>query len=137
MFEPNKLPRDDKGIRLDVRGNRDLAFNNWHRANLSNYCYVTDVDFLEYRIKDNKIILKAIFEVKEWHVTEPRYIEECANFKAIKELANIAKLPFYFVWYEKVDETINKFKLWDVFKQQKHEAKELLPEEFKSFIETL
>ena len=138
MFSKNGLPRDNKGIRIDVRGNRDLAFNNWHRDNLSHSCYVTDVDFLEYRIIENKIILKAIFEVKEWHVTEPKYIEKCANFNAIKQLAEIAKIPFYFLWYLKDGEnSIEKFKLWNVFSQEKQDAKEMSPEEFKIFMENL
>src|SRR3989344_9099325 len=101
MVRLNELPRDEKGIRLDVRGNRDLVFNNWHRNNIGKTCYVTDVDFLEYRFENGKLFLKAIFEVKEGHVRAPKYIEECANFKAIKQLAESAKLPLYFIWYEK------------------------------------
>jgi len=134
---PDELPRDSHGIRVDVRGNRDLVFNNWHRENLGRNCYVTDVDFLEYRIQGNNILLKAIFEVKEWHVTQPRYIEDCANFKAIKMLAELSNIPFYFIWYEKEGETINRFKLWNVFNQRKEEAREMTPTEFKAFVESL
>ncbi|MBS3152267.1 hypothetical protein J4230_02555 [Candidatus Woesearchaeota archaeon] len=133
----NNLPRDKNGIRLDVRGNRDLIFNEWHRKNLLPSCYVTDVDFLEYRYSNGELILKAILEVKEWHVSEPKYVEDSTNFKAIQKLANIAKLPFFFVWYEKDNDFIKKFKIWDVFNEDKSEAKEMNPNEFKSFIEKL
>src|SRR3989344_2970749 len=123
MFKQNELPRDEKGIRLDVRGNRDLVFNNWHRENVGRNCYVTDVDFLEYRFKKGKLVLKAIFEVKEWHVTEPKYIEECANFKAIKELCKLANIPFYVIWYlkDQNEEKIIRFRTWDIFKKPKSE----------------
>jgi hypothetical protein len=134
-----ELPRDSKGIRLDVRGNRDLVFNNWHRKNIGRIYYVTDFDFLEYRFENRKLILKAIYEVKEWHVNSPKYIEENANFKAVKELCRLAKLPFYVVWYLKDENTqeIIKFKIWDVFNKPKNVSKEQTPEQMKNFIENL
>lgn len=132
----SELPRDNSGIRIDVRGERDLIFNDWHRSNIGRTCYVTDVDFLEYRFINGELVLKAIFEAKEWHVIEPKYIEECANFKAIKKLAEKAEIPFYFIWYKKVKNNIEKFKLWDITKS-KEEAKEMTPKEFKDFIEGL
>jgi len=137
MTPDTELPRDSKGIRIDVRGERDLVFNNWHRNILNNRCYVTDIDFLEYRIKKDEIILKAIFEVKEWHVTAPKYIENCSNFNAIKKVAEIVKIPFYFTWYKKDSENITLFKVWDVFKENKQNSKEMTPQEFKAFIESL
>jgi hypothetical protein len=136
MIDKFILPRDIKGIRLDVRGDRDLVFNNWHRGNLGRNCYVTDVDFLEYRFIDGELILKCIFEVKEWHVINPKYVEDCANFKAIKKLAKNAGVPFYFVWYEKKGDGIKLFKLWDTDKS-KDNAVEMNPDDFKKFVEEL
>lgn len=133
-----ELPRDRKGVRLDVRGARDLAFNNWHRKFLKRDCYVTDVDFLEYRFEHGRLVLKAIIEAKEWHVTQPKYVENSANFKALKRLAEKAEILFYYIWY-KVDENndILRFKIWDIFNEQKSEAIELSPQELKIFIEQL
>lgn len=131
-----ELPRNRRGVRVDVRGQRDLAFSEWHRKNLPRGCYVTDVDFLEYRFDANgEIILKAILEVKEWHVIQPKYIEENANFKAIKKLCEMLHLPFFVIWYDKNEEgKITNFKLWDVFKQKKEDAKIMSPDELKKFL---
>jgi len=133
------LPRDKKGIRIDVRGERDLVFSAWHRKNLKRECYVTDVDFLEYRFNHKgEIVLKAIFEVKEWHVTQPKYIEDNANFKAIKKLCELVGILFFVVWY-KTDETNNilEFRIWNVFKEEKADSELKTPDELKEFIESL
>jgi len=133
-----ELPRNRRGIRIDVRGKRDLAVSEWHRANLPRWCYVTDVDFLEYRFEKGEIVLKAILEVKEWHVVQPKYIEENANFKAIRKLCESSSMPLFVIWYDK-DKSgkIIKFKLWNVFKEKKDNAKIMTPEELKTFIERL
>jgi hypothetical protein len=134
-----ELPRNSRGVRVDVRGQRDLAFSDWHRKNLPPKCYVTDIDFLEYRFDaSGEIILKAILEVKEWHVTQPKYIEENANFKAIKKLCEILGLPFFVIWYDKDDRgEITKFRLWDVFHQRKDDAQIMSPEELKAYLKKL
>ena len=133
-----KLPRDRKGVRIDVRGARELAFNNWHRKYLKRDCYVTDVDFLEYRFEYGTLVLKAIIETKEWHVIQPKYVEESANFKALKRLAEKAEIPFYYIWYKTNDDNeIIKFKIWDIFNELKSESIELSPQELKIFIEKL
>jgi len=133
-----ELPRNKHGIRIDVRGQRDLAVSEWHRENLPRWCYVTDVDFLEYRFESGELVLKAILEVKEWHVVQPKYIEENANFKAVRKLCESLRLPLFVIWYDK-DERGKpiKFKLWNVFKEEKDDAKIMTPEELKTFIEEL
>lgn len=97
----DNLPRDDRGVRINVEKKRDLSFSSWHRRTLPRYCLVTDVDFLEYRINNNKIRLAAILETKKYYVTDPKYVENNANFKAIKLLAEKAGIPFYYVLYYK------------------------------------
>jgi len=102
----NDLPRDERGVRIDVRGGErtvDTAFSRWHRK-LNRCCYVTDIDFFEYRISGDTIIPKAIFEIKDWHVTQSKYIEDNANFKAIKKLCEISRVPFYVIWCKFEDE---------------------------------
>jgi len=45
----NDLPRDERGVRIDVRGGErtvDTAFSRWHRK-LNRCCYVTDIDFFD------------------------------------------------------------------------------------------
>jgi hypothetical protein len=135
------LPRNKKGIRIDVEGKRDLSFSKWHRKFLSNFCLVTDVDFLEYRIVKNIVILKAIFEVKKGYVTSPEYVEESANFKAIKLLAEKVGIPFYVIWYikqnyEDENEEIKQFILWDTSKPRNTQVV-MSPQEMKKFIEEL
>ena len=139
MNHRNGLPRDERGVRIDVRGGErkvDKIFSKWHRK-LRRSCYVTDIDFLEYRIIENNIVLKAVFEIKEWHVTQPKYIEESANFKAIKKLCKTLELPFYVIWCKFEDDKPIKFKIWDVFNESKSQAKELAPDQLKEFIENL
>ena len=133
-----ELPRNRRGIRIDVRGERDLAVNEWHRENLPRWCYVTDVDFLEYRFEKGELVLKAVLEVKEWHVTQPKYIEENANFKAVCRLCELSGLPLFVIWYDKDERgRITKFKLWNVLRERKDDAKLMTPDELKAFIETL
>jgi len=139
MNQRDGLPRNGRGVRIDVRGGKrtvDKIFSKWHRT-LERRCYVTDIDFLEYRISENEIILKAIFEVKEWHVTQPKYIEENANFKAIKKLCEILKLPFYVIWCKFEGDVPIRFKIWDVFNESKSQAKEVTPDQLRQFIESL
>jgi hypothetical protein len=135
------LPRDEKGVRIDVEGKRDLSFSIWHRKFPGRFCLVTDVDFLEYRFSNNEVVLKAIFEIKKGYVTAPRYVEESANFKAIKLLAQRANIPFYHVWYNKEDydnekEEIKGFTLWDTNEPRNTET-HMTPNQMKDFIESL
>ena len=113
MIKGNGLPRDKRGVRIDVRGGKRIAdriFSKWHR-NLDSKCYVTDIDFLEYRIIGNEIFFKAIFEVKEWHVTQPKYLEKNANFKAIKKLCKDMGIPFYVIWCDFEKDEPKRFKI--------------------------
>jgi|SRR3989344_9458973 len=130
----DELPRDNRGIRVDVRGSRDLIFNKWHRENLERHCYVTDVDFLEYRFENDEIVLKAIFEVKESHVTDRRYIEDNANFKATHKLSQLSNLPFFVIWYYVKEGKITGFKVWNV-SESRETAIYMLPDAFKKFVE--
>ena len=42
------------------------------------------------------------------------------------------------VWYDKsIKNEISRFKIWDVFGQEKEKAKVLTPDEFKTFVEEL
>lgn len=138
MDGTDDLPRDDRNVRIDVRGKRDLTYSQWHRKTLSSKAYVTDVDFLEYRFEAGNLVLKGIFETKEWHVTQPKYIENNPNFKAVKALSVISGLPFYCVWYH-TDENmqIDKFKVWEVSKEEKSSAKIFTPMGMKKFLEGL
>jgi hypothetical protein len=141
MMADDSLPRDNKGIRIDVEGKRDLSFSKWHRKSLGRACLVTDVDFLEYRFLNNNVILKAMFEVKKGYVTAPKYVEDNANFKAIKLLAQKAGVPFYHIWYHKdnyddENENIKEFTLWDTSKPRSTE-KRMTPDQLKDFIENL
>jgi hypothetical protein len=132
------LPRDNRNVRIDVRGERDLTYSQWHRRTLASNAYVTDVDFVEYRFEREKLVLKGIFETKEWHVTDPKYIENNANFKAVKTLSEVSGLPFYCVWYH-LDgrKQIDRFKLWEVLKEEKISAKTFTPMDMKKFLESL
>lgn len=140
MPKKDSLPRDKRGVRIDVRGGErrvDRVFSAWHRKNLPAWCYMTDIDFLEYRIVNGTYVPKAIFELKEWHVTQAKYLEDNANYKVIKELCRRLGIPFYVVWVEMEEEKPKRFKVWDVFNQPKEKAKEMDPDEFKKFIENL
>ena len=134
------LPRDNRGVRLDVEKTRDLSFSSWHRT-LPSFCFVTDVDFLEYRIVNGTFMLKALFEVKKGYVTDPKYVENNANFKAIKTLAQKAGLPFYHIWYKKdnyedTTESIKKFLVWDTDKPRSTTVEKSL-KEMEDFIKGL
>lgn len=95
------LERGEEGKRVEKTGLRkaDETYSSWHRT-LSNWCYVTDIDWLEYRDKNGELIPVAILETKQWHVTERKHFEDNANFKAIKKVADMIDVPFYVVWID-------------------------------------
>jgi len=134
------LPRTGRGVRLDVRGGErksDIIFSKWHRAIPSRQCYYTDIDALEYRFENGILKLKAIFDIKEWHVVTRKYLEDNAGFKATKKLSELAGVPFYIVWI-KTDENdnITMFRVWNT-SESRDRAKEMTQEEMKDFIEKL
>ena len=140
MFNKDDLPRDTRGVRLDVEGKRDKTFSNWHRKYIKRGGYSTDVDFIEYRFVNGILKVIAIIEVKRWYLTQPKYVENSANFKAIKDLAQRASVPFFHIWYECIkdsDTEIKMFRVWDVFNEEKEKSKEMNPEDFKKFIDGL
>ncbi|MEM3714483.1 MAG: hypothetical protein QXU98_09160 [Candidatus Parvarchaeota archaeon] len=96
---------------------------------------------MEYRIKGNLIRLAAILETKKYYVTDSKYVEDSANFKAIKMLAEKANIPFYHVWYykdnyEDENEPIKKFLVWDTSKP-KSSAESKTPKQMEEFIKDL
>jgi len=96
----NGLLRNARGVRVDVRGGvrlSDFLFSRWHRT-LHPGAYYTDIDGMEYDIEGEDIKLRAIYDIKEWHVTQEKYLEKNANFRAIKKLAEIANIPFFVIW---------------------------------------
>lgn len=106
------LKREASGVRAEVRENRDLRINNWHREALSKGCYMTDVDGLEYRMHANSVFPEpmVLIEYKEWHVTQPQYVLS-TSMLAQYALALRANVPFWFVWYRS---DLKRFRLWDV-----------------------
>ena len=99
----DKLARNGRGVRVDVReGGRvsDALYSAWHRT-LHRKAYYTDIDALEYDCwPGDEITLRAMYDIKEWHVEHRKYLEENVSFKAMKKLANLANIPFYIIWVE-------------------------------------
>lgn len=96
----NGLLRDDRGVRQEVRGGKrtsDKIYSAWHRT-LHPKAYYTDIDGLEYSIHNNEIKLRAIYDIKEWHVIQRKYLEENASFRAMKKLSDLVNIPFYIIW---------------------------------------
>jgi hypothetical protein len=93
--------RDSRGVRIDVSGGKRTSeglYNAWHRT-LHRRAYYTNIDGLEYDYaRSNEIILKAICDIKGWHVDHGKYLEESSSFNAIKKLADLADIPFYIIW---------------------------------------
>lgn len=98
----DELSRDSRGVRVDVREGRrtsDALYSAWHRT-LHRKAYYTDIDGLEYDCgHGDKITLRAMYDVKEWHVTHEKYFEKNASFRAMKKLAGLAGIPFYIIWF--------------------------------------
>lgn len=113
-------------------GDAAKLFSAWHR-NAGGYdgkkyyeelhapdrrAYFTDIDGLEYSLSEDEIItFLATYDLKEWHVTQNRYLEGNANFRAQREFAMRLRIPFYIIWIrmsqvEKPDnDWIRKYKL--------------------------
>ena len=129
----NGLTRDQFGKRTDKTGKRDLTFNYWHRKFLSNKCYVTDIDFYEYRIEKNgEFIPKAFLEVKQSHVRQKKYL--CgANSKAIFLLAQKVGIRFLIILYELKDSKTLECEFWVWEPKSESEFDEYDETKFKMF----
>jgi len=78
---------------------RDLIFNEIHRG-FGEGIFATDLDFLEYRLDKNSIILSALIETKSEYA---KINFSRLQHKAQRRLAELANLPYFTVKYIKPD----------------------------------
>jgi len=85
--------------------------------------------------------MRVCYACTKLYVTSSKYVEDSANFKAIKLLAQKAGIPFYHIWYYKENyedesEEIKQFTLWDTSKPRSTQTT-MTPDQMKNFIESL
>ena len=83
-------------------------YSVWHRKRLPNPCYVCDVDMIEFRYKENKLVPVAIMETKHWNgnknsIQKPRPFQ----VDVYTHIAEKLEIPYYCVNYC-IDENINQ-----------------------------
>ena len=85
-------------VREERHNRRDLRYSKWHRDNLPNYCYATDLDWIEWR-PDKGIV--AFVETKIGWDTPITSFQE----KVFAELEEKSGVPVFVVNHtEKLDQ---------------------------------
>ncbi len=90
----NQRSPNNKAVRKERTGWRDESVSNWHRK-LGYDCPATDLDFL--LIEYDTATPKALVELKNEHYHHKNLNK--ATFDAIKNLADMARLPAFVVVY--------------------------------------
>jgi hypothetical protein len=84
---------------------RDLIFNELHR-HFGEGLFASDLDFLEFQLDGNSIILNALIETKSEHA---RLNFSRLQHRAQKKLANDAHIPYFVTKYHKPDYTVKVY----------------------------
>jgi len=76
-----------------------LAYNLWHRSSLPDFCYATDLDFIEWINCGNGIEFRALIETK--HVNS-LFLENKKKwqFEVYEIIAKQNNIPFYVITFE-------------------------------------
>jgi len=89
--------------RYEKTGERPTDYSKWHRT-LSDECKVQDVDWVEYRIENDKPVIKAIIETGRWNKT--KFVGN--QIKVAKIVAEKLGVPCFFVEYSINDDNYEK-----------------------------
>ena len=79
-------------VNTEKKYSRDLRYNNWHRTALPNWCYCTDVDFLEVRYVNGEMKIVAIIETKSGYSRLSDFQES-----VFEQLSKQSGIPWYVV----------------------------------------
>lgn len=120
--DPTRLDSGVKAIQTDdAHLNKTFPFLTWHRT-LRRDAYSTDIDCIEYRFVDNKIVFKAIFELTKGGENLKygdsylssilnRFEKKSAQGKVVRAVAELLNVPAYIVVYT---DAMDKFWLYNL-----------------------
>jgi len=117
----------------ETTGERPTDYSTWHRNELPGYCTAQDIDWVEYRIKDEKPIPVAIIETGRWNRSKFKDFQ----VQIAKTIAEKLEIPVYFVEYFIDEENYynNRFKVIKLNNGNKEIV--LRNEEYKEFLKNL
>ena len=100
--------------RYETTGERPTDYSKWHRT-LPDYCKTQDIDWVEYRIKDEILTPVALIETGRWART--KFIG--SQISLSKTIAKKLEIPIYFVEYSINEDNYGKniFKVKDLNKE--------------------
>lgn len=86
----------------ELTNNRPKAYSQWHRK-LPEFCYQTDGDFFEQRIRKGRLRVVAIIETiclnnVDKYINYPIWDSKMALYKELKEKVQV---PVYIVYHNK------------------------------------
>jgi len=117
-----KYSGGEKMVRGEMTGRRDLTYSGFHRT-LASYCYMTDLDFVEYRPERGII---AIGEAKLWNGRLTPFQKS-----VLDDLVKETPYSIFVIWYKN---PISDFKVLD---WRTKKVTLFTEQEFRAWIEAL
>jgi len=114
--------------RKEITNERPTDYSKWHRT-LPDFCKVQDLDWIEYRIKDDELKIVAIIETGRWSRT--KFVGN--QIKVTKHIAEKLGVPCFFVEYI-IKNGNSIFKVKDLDTEKERIMSEL---EYSNFIKKL
>ena len=108
--------------RKEITGERDLTYSKYHRT-LSNKCYYSDLDGIEYRYGRGIV---ALIETKLWYGKLTKH-----QSNIMDDFKQNTKYPLYIVWYTR------PIKAFKVFNWRTKEERVMSEPEYREWIESL
>ena len=96
----------DKISNKENTNERPTDYSKWHREFLPSFCYMQDIDCIEYRVIKDEIVPVAIIETGRWDRVKFTDTQK----KIVMYIADRLNIPVYFVEYF-IDGVNNKFKV--------------------------
>lgn len=113
---------------------RDLTYSNWHRE-IGNIFCVLNIDWIEYRWKNNIPNIVAIIEDKDYRANIKRWNEK--QKPIFMQIANALNIPAYLVLHN-CQETHNRTQWrFNVYDLKTNQFKAMNEENYKKFIQNL
>lgn len=120
--------------RNEITNERPTDYSKWHRT-LPNYCKAQDIDWIEYRIKDEEPTPVAIIETGRWN--RSNFVGN--QILITRGIAEKLGIPVYFVEYsiDKKNYDKNVFKIQNLDDLYENNTRIMSNVEYSNFIKQL
>lgn len=121
-------------IRKEYYNERDLTYSNWHRT-INHKCYAMDVDWIEYRIKNNVWQIVALIETKNDLANIDRWKEK--QMPIFLKIADSLSCPAFLVLHNMSYAEKKESWRFIVLNVRTNEQKIMNENEYKNMLEKL